>query len=122
MRSASWRAVWSPTARSSATFAQHRIPLAGDLEEPLVQFPLTKAVILLLNLPAKDFLRSQVIDLLSSPYFQFQNSPPIAADARPDLWDLATRELAICKGVAEWRRLRRYNQRDLDLATNFGRR
>ena len=54
-------------------FHQHRIPLAGTLEEPLVQFPLTKAVILLLNLPAKDFVRSQVIDLLSSPYFQFQN-------------------------------------------------
>ncbi len=51
-------------------FAQHRIPLAGRLEEPLVLFPLTKAVILLLNLPAKDYLRSQVIDLLSSPYLQ----------------------------------------------------
>ncbi len=94
-------------------FAQHRIPLAGRLEEPLVLFPLTKAVILLLNLPAKDFLRSQVIDLLSSPYFQL---PKLAADpahARPDLWDLATRELAICNGVDEWRRLRRFTQRDL---------
>ena len=50
-------------------FAQHRIPLAGRLEEPLVLLPLTKAVILLLNLPAKDFLRSQVIDLLSSALF-----------------------------------------------------
>ena len=93
-------------------FHQHRIPIAGTIEEPLIQFPLTKAVILLLNLPAKDFLRSQVIDLLSSPYFQFQNvvdrSPP-----RPDLWDLATRELAICGGIGEWRRLRRYNRKDL---------
>ncbi len=35
------------------------------------------------------------------------------ADARPDLWDLATRELAICKGVSEWRRLRRFTERDL---------
>ena len=80
-------------------FHQHRIPLAGTLEEPLVQFPLTKAVILLLNLPAKDFVRSQVIDLLSSPYFQFQNIDGNPASVRPDLWDLATRELAICKGV-----------------------
>jgi len=96
-------------------FHKHRIPLAGTLEEPLVQFPLTKAVILLLNLPAKDFVRSQVIDLLSSPYFRFHN---IAGDPflqRPDLWDLATRELAICKGIAEWRRLRRYNRQDLEL-------
>jgi ATP-dependent helicase/nuclease subunit B len=96
-------------------FHQHRIPLAGALEEPLVQLPLTKAVILLLNLPSKDFLRSQVIDLLSSPYFQFQNIDGNPASVRPDLWDLATRELAICKGVAEWRRLRRYSHRNLDL-------
>jgi len=96
-------------------FHQHRIPLAGTLEEPLVQFPLTKAVILLLTLPAKDFVRSQVIDLLSSPYFQFQNIARDQSPVRPDLWDLATRELAICKGVAEWRRLRRYNRQDLEL-------
>ncbi len=96
-------------------FHRHRIPLAGTLEEPLAQAPLAKAVILLLNLPAKDFLRSQVIDLLSSPYFQFHNSAGNPASLRPDLWDLATRELAICKGAAEWRRLRRYRRRDLEL-------
>ncbi len=96
-------------------FAQHRIPLAGRIEEPLVQFPLTKAVILLLNLPAKDFLRSQVIDLLSSPYFQLAKLAADPASARPDLWDLATRELAICQGAGEWRRLRRFTQRDLHL-------
>jgi ATP-dependent helicase/nuclease subunit B len=97
------------------TFHKHRIPLAGTLEESLVQFPLTKAVILLLNLPAKDFLRGQVIDLLSSPYFQPQNIAGERSLPRPELWDLATRELAICKGAAEWRRLRRYNQHDLTL-------
>ena len=94
-------------------FHKHRIPLAGAMEEPLGQFPLTKAVILLQNLAGKDFLRGQVIDLLSSPYFQFQNIVDSSLP-RPDLWDLATRELAICKGVAEWRRLRRYNH-DLEL-------
>jgi len=97
-------------------FQQHRIPLAGAIEEPLVQSPLTKAVILLLNLPAKDFLRSQVIDLLSSPYFKSQTSTKDGSLPRPDLWDLATRELAICKGAAEWRRLRIYNHRDLLLS------
>jgi len=94
-------------------FHKHRIPLAGAIEEPLGQFPLTKAVILLQNLAGKDFLRGQVIDLLSSPYFRFQNIVDSSLP-RPDLWDLATRELAICKGVAEWRRLRRYNH-DLEL-------
>ncbi|HKY09091.1 MAG TPA: PD-(D/E)XK nuclease family protein [Candidatus Binatia bacterium] len=97
-------------------FHQHRIPLAGTIEKPLTQSPLTKAVILLLNLPAKDFPRSQVIDLLSSPHFRFPSIVANAASVRPDLWDLATRELAICKGAAEWRRLRRYTHRDLELA------
>jgi ATP-dependent helicase/nuclease subunit B len=97
------------------TFHQHRIPLAGTLDESLVQFPLTKAVILLLHLPAKDFVRGQVIDLLSSPYFQPRDGAGDASLSRPDLWDLATRELAICKGAAEWRRLRRYNHHDLTL-------
>jgi ATP-dependent helicase/nuclease subunit B len=96
-------------------FQKHRIPLAGAIEQPLAEFPLTKAVILLLNLPAKDFLRSQVIDLLASPYFQLQNVAGHRAPPRPDLWDLATRELAICRGVAEWRRLRRFTGRDLVL-------
>jgi ATP-dependent helicase/nuclease subunit B len=96
-------------------FQKHRIPLAGAIEDPLVDFPLTKAVILLLSLPAKDFLRSQMIDLLSSPYFQLQNVAGNRSPPRPDLWDLATRELAICKGVAEWRRLRRFTSRDLVL-------
>jgi len=97
------------------TFHKHCIPLAGTLEASLVQFPLTKAVILLLNLPAKDFVRGQVIDLLSSPYFQLQNIAGERSLPRPELWDLATRELAICKGAAEWRRLRRYNRHDLTL-------
>jgi ATP-dependent helicase/nuclease subunit B len=97
-------------------FDQHRIPLAGALEQPLGQFPLTQAVILLLNLPAKDFLRSQVIDLLSSPYFRLRTSAEDGGSPRPDLWDLASRELAICKGAAEWRRLRNVAQRDLLLA------
>ncbi len=94
-------------------FARHRIPLAGQFEESLVRLPLTKAVILLLNLPAKDFLRSQVIDLLSSPYFQLDTAAADPTHVRPDLWDLATRELAICKGANEWRRLRRFAERDL---------
>jgi ATP-dependent helicase/nuclease subunit B len=96
-------------------FDQHRIPLTSNLEEPLGQFPLTQAVILLLDLPAKDFLRNQVIDLLSSPYLRLTTSAEDGSLARPDLWDLASRELAICKGAAQWRRLRNFAQRDLVL-------
>jgi ATP-dependent helicase/nuclease subunit B len=97
-------------------FQQHRIPLAGRLEEPLAQFPLTKAVILLLHLPAKDFPRGQVIDFLSSPYLKAKVLLKENIEPRPDLWDLATRELAICKGLPEWRRLRKFGSRELELA------
>ena len=97
-------------------FHNHHIPLTGVIEEPLLQFPLTKAVILLLNLPAKDYLRTHVIDLLSSPYFQFDSSGMEKIRPRPDMWDLATRELAICKGIHEWRRLESYTTRDLILS------
>ena len=97
-------------------FHNHHIPMTGVIEDPLVQFPLTKAVILLLNLPAKDYLRTQVIDLLSSPYFQLDSSGMEKVLPRPDMWDLATRELAICKGIQEWRRLQDYTTRDLILS------
>ncbi len=96
-------------------FAQHRISIDASIEEPLAQFPLTQAALLLLNLPAKDYLRSDVIDLLSSPYFQ-GNRGGEAVDLRPDLWDLATRELAICKSMKEWQRLERHAAKDLILS------
>ena len=95
-------------AKIKEVFAQHQIPVNGSIEEPLVQYPLTKAVILLMNLAAKDYLRSDVIDLLSSPYFRSNGSTRKPCELRPDLWDLATRELAICKGMKEWQRIDRY--------------
>src|SRR5262249_52523946 len=97
-------------------FHNHHIPMTGLIEDPLVQFPLTKAVIMLLNLPAEDYLRTQVIDVLSSPYFQLECSVIDKVLFRPDMWDLATRELAICKGIHEWRRLQDYTTRDLILS------
>ncbi|HYA28398.1 MAG TPA: PD-(D/E)XK nuclease family protein, partial [Acidobacteriota bacterium] len=96
-------------------FHAHQIPSTGEIDAPLTQFPLTKAVSLLLNLPAKDFPRAEVIDLLSSPSFQFDSICNTDAPVRPDLWDIASRELAICKSVAEWHRLRNYAARDLVL-------
>jgi hypothetical protein len=89
--------------------------MTGVIEEPLAQFPLAKAVILLLNLPAKDYLRTQVIDLLSSPYFQLDSSGMEKVPPRPDMWDLATRELAICK-ASRVNRLKDYTTRDLILS------
>ena len=102
------RTLDSYGAKIKEIFAQHQIPITGSVEEQLVQFPLTKAAILLMNLAAKDYLRSQVIDLLSSPYFRLDGAAQQASELRPDLWDLATRELAICKGMKEWHKIDRY--------------
>lgn len=94
-------------------FHAHYIPISARLEKPLAQFPLAKAVILLLQLPARDFPRGPVVDLLSSAYFKLAGLVGAEPLPRPDLWDLATRELAVCKGIREWRKLRRYTNRDL---------
>ena len=107
------RSLDSYGATIKEIFARHQIPIGAAIEEPLVQFPLTKAAILLLNLPAKDYLRSDVIELLSSPYFQLGARGSEGVEFRPDLWDLTARELAICKGIREWQRLERYTAKDL---------
>ncbi len=107
------RGLESYVSRIKEIFRAHQIPATGSAEEPLVQFPLAKAVTLFINLRSRDYLRSHLIDLVSSPYF---NSDPLCAEAihpRPDLWDLLTRRIGISKGIEEWRRLQRYSSRDL---------
>jgi ATP-dependent helicase/nuclease subunit B len=92
-------------------FAKHCIPVATSAEEPLVQHPLAKAALLLVNLPLKDFVRSHVIDLVDSPFFKFPSRGRTVP--RPDLWDVATRRLGVGKGIEEWRRLEKYLARDI---------
>ncbi len=99
-------------------FSHHGIPMAASAEEPLVQHPLAKAVLLLINLPLKGYLRSHVVDLLDSVFINGRPSARDAVAPRPDLWDLATRRLGIGKGIDEWRRLEMYLARDVVLAEN----
>ena len=86
-------------------FSRHSIPMMASAEEPLVHHPLAKAALLLINLPLKGYLRSHVIDLFDSPFFNNASSVADGIAPRPDLWDLATRGLGIGKGLEEWRRL-----------------
>jgi ATP-dependent helicase/nuclease subunit B len=95
-------------------FAKHCIPFTTSAEEPLVQHPLAKAALLLVNLPLKDYVRSHVIDLVDSPFFKHPSRGQ--PTPRPDLWDIATRRLGIGKGVQDWRRLEKYLARDIALA------
>ncbi|MGH7768042.1 MAG: PD-(D/E)XK nuclease family protein, partial [Candidatus Binatia bacterium] len=95
-------------------FAKHCIPFTTSAEEPLVQHPLAKAAILLVNLPLKDYIRSHVVDLVDSPFFKHPARGQPAP--RPDLWDIATRRLGIGKGAQDWGRLEKYLARDIALA------
>jgi ATP-dependent helicase/nuclease subunit B len=97
-------------------FRDHRIPISTSAGEPLLQAPLAKAVILLVNLAGKDYLRSHFVDLISSPYFNFSPIFPETLVPRSDLWDVLTRRLGISKGVDEWNRLKHYLDHDLELS------
>jgi len=96
-------------------FSHHSIPLTASAEKPLVQYPLAKSVLLLINLPLKGYLRSQVIDLIGSPFFN-RRPPGRETTPRPDHWDLLTRKLGISKGIEEWRRVERQIDRDISVA------
>lgn len=95
-------------------FSKHAVPFAASAEEPLVQHPLAKAALLLVNLPLKDYVRSHVTDLVDSPFFKIPRRE--RRRARPDLWDLATRRLGVAKGWEDWRRLEKYIARDIVVA------
>ena len=97
-------------------FRDHRIPISTSAEEPLLQAPLAKAVILLLDLTGKDYLRSHFVQLVSSPFFNLSAVSPQGLAPRPDVWDVLTRRLGITKGTDEWTRLKRYLDRDFEFS------
>ncbi|HEY1372434.1 MAG TPA: PD-(D/E)XK nuclease family protein [Candidatus Binatia bacterium] len=96
-------------------FTPHRISFTLSAEPPLAEHPLAKAAVLLLNLPLKNYVRTHVIDLLDSPFFN-AGAATNDGDGRPDLWDLASRLLGIGKGADEWSRLEKYLVRGIAVA------
>lgn len=105
-----------PYAPWIKVFSEHKIPITTSAEVPLLQYPLAKALLLLISLPARDYPRAQLVDLLSSPFFNASAFLPAEATPRPDLWDLLTRRLGITRGLEQWRRLERYLARGASLA------
>lgn len=96
-----------------SVFGAHRIPFSASGREPLLKFPLAKAVLLLAGLAARDFPRARVMDLLSSPYFRARRISRQAVEPRPELWDVLTRRLGIVRGREDWERLRPYLKKGL---------
>lgn len=93
----------------------HGIPMAAYAKGSILPFPLAKAVLLLTGMLSRDYLRSHVIDLVSSPYFNLRPYGPQGGGTRVDLWDPMTRRLGITKGFEEWGRLERYVERGMAL-------
>jgi len=80
--------------------AEYGIDTAGRLDVPLSSVPLVRLLLRMIAVAGDDFPRREVIDVLSSPYRRFAGGADDAT-ARPDLWDLLSKELLIVSG-ADW--------------------
>ncbi|HIE65402.1 MAG: PD-(D/E)XK nuclease family protein [Nitrospira sp.] len=93
-------------------FTDHGIPVSSSAQEPVVRHPLAKAVLLLTGLSSKDYIRSEVIDLLSSPYLNTGEVCPEGIVPRPDLWESLTRRIGVTRGMDKWKRLKQFIERE----------
>ena len=80
--------------------AEYGIDTAGRLDVPLSSVPLVRLLLRMIAVERDDFPRREVIDVLSSPYRRFAGGEDGIA-ARPDLWDLLSKELLIVSG-SDW--------------------
>src|SRR5512140_505090 len=80
--------------------AEYGIDTAGRLDVPLSSVPLVRLLLRMVAVARDDFPRREVIDVLSSPYRRFAAGEEGVA-ARPDLWDLLSKELLVVSG-SDW--------------------
>ena len=80
--------------------SEYGIGTAGRLDVPLSSVPLVRLLLRMIAVARDDFPRREVIDILSSPYRRFAAGEDGAA-ARPDLWDLLSKELMVVSG-SDW--------------------
>jgi hypothetical protein len=80
--------------------AEYGIDTAGRLDVPLSSVPLVRLLLRMIAVARDDFPRREVIDVLSSPYRRFAGVEDGAA-ARPDVWDLLSKELMVVSG-SDW--------------------
>ncbi len=95
-----------------ALFQSHAIPITTNSEEPLLQHPLSKTLLLFLSLPLKDYPRAQFVDLVSSPYFKNSLFSEEVIDADKDPWDLLSRQAGVSKGFDSWQGLSKIAERE----------
>ena len=91
-------------------FADHGIPLYSTMSRTLAEWPLVKLAIQLLDLRNGDFRRDQILDVISSPFFNVAASGSSVQDRVTGPWEVITGKLGIQKGIKEWERLRTYRE------------
>ena len=74
---------------------------------PLIQEPLCKVLLQLVNLPLNDLYRASVLDVLTSPLYVTDLYDGLSESYRPEQWKLLVQALRITHGVEEWTRLER---------------
>src|SRR3990172_8700558 len=80
--------------------AEYGIDTAGRLDVPLSSVPLVRLLLRMIAVCRDDFPRREVLDVLSSPYRRIEAGDGVTA-ARPDLWDLLSKELLAVSG-SDW--------------------
>lgn len=79
---------------------EYGIPTAGRIDVPLASVPPVRLLLRMLEAARDDYPRRAVIEILSSPYRR-RAAAEGAAEPRPDLWDVLTRQRMIVSG-ADW--------------------
>lgn len=92
-------------AKLQSVFDRHLVPFTSTAGRPLAREPLVKALLQLASLPANDFERSAVLDVVASPFYRGSGDGHPVVERRPDRWRLAVSMLGISKGSVEWARL-----------------
>lgn len=90
-----------------ALFDRHRIPFTTTAGRPLIHEPLCKVLIQLARLPADDFYRAAVLDVVTSPLCAATQDHHRSPHFRPEQWKLIVPALRITHGLDEWKRLER---------------
>jgi len=92
--------------------AEYGIDTAERLDVPLSSVPLVRLLLRMIAVARDDYPRREVIDVLSSPYRRSVADGGGTA-ARPDLWDLLSKELLVVSGSDWEERLGRPRRRRL---------
>jgi len=99
--------------------AEYGIRTAGRIDIPLSSAPPVRLLLRMVETAGGDFPRRSVIDVLSSPYRR-RTAEWGEVAARPDLWDILSRELLVVSG-SDWetrlsRPRRRYREEEVEEA------